>query len=122
MNEINNTADYTANFDPRDIAENKTMAILAYLAILVLIPIFAAPNSRYARFHANQGLVLLILSVGCTILTSILGRIPFVGLIGSLISAVVGIGVLVLSIMGIINAVNGQAKALPLIGKIFILK
>ena len=58
IDKITNTADYTDSFHPQDIAQNKAMAILAYLGILVLIPIFAAKNSAFAKFHANQGLIL----------------------------------------------------------------
>ena len=39
---LNNTADTTAEFDQNDINTNKGMAILAYFGPLVLIPIFAA--------------------------------------------------------------------------------
>ena len=60
---LNNTNDFTEEFEQEDIQNNKTMAILAYIGILVLIPIFAAKESKFARFHANQGLVLLIIMV-----------------------------------------------------------
>jgi uncharacterized membrane protein len=126
-NDFNNTADTTAEFDPADIQQNKIMAIFAYIGILVLIPILAAPNSKFARFHANQGLVLLIVDVAVGVVTSvlgvILGFIPVVGaLIVALISAALGILLLVLMILGIVNAANGQAKELPLIGSFRLLK
>ena len=49
LNELNNTADTTNEFDPQDIQNNKAMAILAYLSWLVLIPLFAAKDSKFAR-------------------------------------------------------------------------
>ena len=49
--------------DPADVNANKVMGVLAYLGILVLIPIFAAKGSKFARSHANQGLILLILEI-----------------------------------------------------------
>ncbi len=52
--------DYTSTMDPNDIAQNKAMAVLSYLGILFLIPILSAPNSPYARFHSNQGIILYI--------------------------------------------------------------
>ena len=58
---INNTVDTTSEYDPQDIEENKFMAILAYFGILVIIPILAAKDSKFARFHSNQGLILCIL-------------------------------------------------------------
>ena len=53
--------DHTAEFEAQDIQNNKVMSILAYIGILVLVPIFAAKDSKAARFNANQGLVNLIL-------------------------------------------------------------
>ncbi len=123
---LSNTADTTTEYDPKDIEQNKTMALLAYLGILVLIPIFAAGTSPFARYHANQGLVLCIAailygiaySIFSSIILAISWRLYFlVSLIG-----LVGIVFLILAVMGIINALNGKAKELPLIGKYKLLK
>ena len=54
LQNLNNTADTTAEFDAQDITSNKAMAILAYFGPLVLIPIFAAKQSKFARYHSNQ--------------------------------------------------------------------
>lgn len=123
VNNIMNTADTTSQFDPQDINDNKGMSVLAYIGILFLIPLLACPNSRFARYHTNHGLVLFLLEVAIGVVTGIFGIIPIAGLIiGGLISAVGGIFTLVLMILGIINAAQGQAKELPLIGKITLLK
>ena len=123
VNNFTNTADSTAQFDPQDIQNNKVMALLAYLGFLFLIPLLAAPNSRFARYHANQGLVLFIFEAIAGVVTGIICVIPFVGwIIGGILSGAVGIFGLVLTILGIVNAANGQAKQLPLIGGITILK
>lgn len=115
-------SDSTASFDQQDINNNKGMAILAYLSWLVIVPLIAAPQSRFARFHANQGLVLAISSTIWGILTSIIAIIPFVGWVISMIMGLASIAFLVFMIMGIINAANGEAKELPLIGKFTIIK
>ena len=123
---LNNTADTTAEFDAQDINSNKAMAILAYFGPLVLIPIFAAKQSKFARYHSNQGLVLLIASILYGIAYSILSsiilaiswRLYFIVSIIGLVSIVITI----LAIIGIINAATGKAKELPLIGKFKILK
>ncbi|MBQ7114042.1 MAG: hypothetical protein IJO10_07365 [Clostridia bacterium] len=93
---------------------NKVMGILSYLWILWIVPIFAAKDSQFARFHANQGLVLWIISI----VGGIIGEIPVIGFI----SWIVGIAYLVLTIMGIVNAVKGEMKPLPIIGGIKIIK
>ncbi len=104
----------------QDAKENKVYGILAYLGILLLVTIFAAPkNSAYARFHANQGLVLLIADAICTVLGAMEGLL---GILGGLVGGVLGVAILVLAIMGIVSAAKGEMKELPLIGQIKILK
>jgi uncharacterized membrane protein len=101
---------------PADIAENKGISVLCYLGILLLIPLLSKPNSGFVRYHSNQGLVLLIFEI----LVGILGCIPYLGWF--VIWPVGYIFGLVCLIMGIVNAVNGSVKPLPLIGKITLLK
>lgn len=103
------------------------MAVLAYFGILVLIPILAAKESKFARFHANQGLILLITGVAYSIFVQVI--IKIVAFISYVLTGIVGIALglawlllLVLAIIGIINAVKGEFKQLPLIGQFQILK
>ena len=96
------------------IEKGKTMAGLSYL--LFFLPLVVCPESKYARFHANQALLLLIAAIGGNV---ILGIIPVIGWI---LMPIFGIGVLVLGIMGLINGLGGKAKRLPLIGRFTILK
>ncbi|MDD3920128.1 MAG: DUF4870 domain-containing protein, partial [Eubacteriales bacterium] len=126
VQDFNNTADTTGSYDQADVQQNKAMAILAYFGPLVLIPLFAAKDSRFARFHANQGLVLCIAEIAYGIIYSIISailmaiswRLAFILTILSLVYILFT----VLAILGIINAANGKAKELPLIGKIRIIK
>ena len=127
IKDINNTPDTTAEYDPKDIADNKVMAVLAYLSWLVLIPLLAAPKSKYARFHTNQGLVLVIAEiiwgVVFAVVTAVVTLIlPFLGTIFTLIGSLVSLVFLILSILGIVNAAQGKAKEVPLVGKFKILK
>lgn len=121
-----NTADTTAQYDPADVEKNKAMGVLAYLSWLVLIPIFAAKDSKFARFHANQGLVLLIASaifgVARWILSEILFAISWRLYFVTVIISLLGLVFLALAIIGIVNAATGKAKELPVIGQIRILK
>lgn len=100
------------DFTPEDARSNKLMAVLAYLGVLVLIPLFAAKESKFARFHTNQGLILLIFNV-VSIVFSRLGW-------GTL-SWILNVVIFILAIIGIINAVKGEAKELPVVGKYRIL-
>ena len=113
-----------SEFDPADVQQNKVMAILAYFGLLVLVPIFTAKESKFARFHANQGLVLLICnaaySVVYSILSGILNAIHLRFLTG--IFFLVYIVFFVFAIIGIVNAAGGKASKLPIIGDFQILK
>jgi len=122
-----NTPDSTGQYHPQDIQNNKVMAVLAYIGILVLVPLFAAKESPFARFHTNQGLVLLIVDVIGIVLNYVLGAIFFaiswkLLFLTTIISLVIWLGLLAFSVIGIVNAASGKAKQLPLIGKITLLK
>lgn len=126
INDIQNTADYSSGFDPADIEDSKILSLFAYLGLLFLIPLLAKPNSRYARFHTNQGIVLFLLDIlvwvaGIVLNVLTLRLFPLVVMV-RLIMTLLNLGLLALSILGIVNAVTGKAKELPLIGKINILK
>lgn len=101
-------------YTPEDIEKNKTMAGLAYL--LFFLPLITCPESGYAKFHANQALLLWITGIADSV---VLGIIPIIGWI---LMPVFGIGILILGIMGLVNGFGGKAKPLPLIGKFTILK
>ncbi len=122
VDKLVNTPDSTASFDPADVRQNKAMAILAYISVLVLIPLFLAKSSKFARFHCNQGLTLAILEVICWIVLGTLGGLPLIGWIFRLANGVLGIAFLLLSILGVVNVVNERAKELPVIGGLRVLR
>ena len=92
------------------------------------MPLLAAKESPFARYHTNQGLALAIVEIAwwilSAILTAIAGASYSLGLIAivGVISWILGIIFLVFSIIGIVNAAKGEMKPLPLIGGIKILK
>ena len=103
------------------------MGVLAYIGILFLIPLLAAPNSKFSRFHANQGLVLFLANIALGVVFGILMVIfAFIPIVGLIINSILGLALsvicLVFMILGIVNAATGKAKELPLIGKIHIIK
>ncbi|MGC5327837.1 DUF4870 domain-containing protein [Brevibacillus sp. SYSU BS000544] len=106
---------YSPKSDPADVEKNKVMALLSYL--IFFIPLLAARESPFAMYHANQGLILFLAALFINVIGTI---IPIIGWfilipIGNLL-------VLVYAVMGIINALNGQTKPLPLIGKFQLIK
>lgn len=124
----------TEEFDAQDIKDNKIISLFSYLGVLVLIPIFAAKDSKFAKFHANQGLVLIIAGIALGIIDVIIGIVlglTFykIAIIGAILKAVVGlvfwvlrIVIFALEIYGIINSCQGKAIKFPFFDKLTILK
>ncbi|MBC3798343.1 hypothetical protein [Acetobacterium tundrae] len=118
------------DIDKQEAEEGKVISIFAYLGILFLIPLLAGKDNKFAQFHANQGLVLCLASFAMWIVYSILNLLflPF-GILGGILSMIIGLvylvaslGILALMIIGIINVVNLDAKPLPVLGSITLIK
>lgn len=100
-----------------NIDDVKVVSAVAYLGILFFIPMITNPKSKFAMFHANQGLLLLITGI----IINVVGT--FIPLIGWFIILPLGaIFTVVLFIMGLVNALGGHKKRLPLIGNFDIIK
>lgn len=96
----------------KDKGENYISA-LSYLVFF--IPILLKPNSKFTRFHANQGLILFIIAT----LSSMVIWIPKIGMT---ISFVIRIALFILFVYGVINSIQGKMIRLPIIGKLNIIK
>lgn len=120
----NMSGDHTGEFDTQDITNNKVVSVLAYIPILFWLPLVVNSNSRFGKFHANQGLGLLltgiVVSVALAVLHLLLGWIPILGtIIVGLVRIALSLILLVLAILGMVNTGNGNAKELPVIGGLF---
>ena len=104
-----------------DVDNNKALAIVGYIfPILFFLPLVieGSKNSPFAKFHANQQLVLLIAAFA----VQVVGIVTIPLLIGLLILPVGWLFILVCAVIGLIGAANGQMKKVPLLGNFVILK
>ncbi len=109
----------------KEIEEAKSLVWLSYLGILFLIPLLAQKENRFSKFHAKQGMVLFFYEVAWFIIVFILLAImaslvfatrgaltvclPFIWLV-----AIAGwIFFVVISIIGIIQSVQGKLWKCP---------
>lgn len=83
-------------------ADEKLLAALSYLWILSVIMLLLKKQSSYIQFHARQGVVLMVASI-------IFWFIPFLGWLLNFV-------ILVLVIVGFIQALNGARWKMPVIG------
>jgi uncharacterized membrane protein len=95
------------NITPEEAEAGKTMAIISYFIFFVPLLVDEARNNKFAMYHTEQSIILLILQI----------IVNIIGVITCGIGYILYLPVLVFYVMGIINAVQGQAKPLPLIGQ-----
>ncbi len=88
----------------------RTTDIVAYLTWVGLLIAFVMGDREGSKFHLNQSLVIWLAGT----LIGILSRVP---LVGWLIGAVGGIFCAVCWFIGIINAMQGVEKEVPLLGQ-----
>jgi uncharacterized membrane protein len=107
-----------------DNSDHKLFAILGYiLPFLFFLPLLndKSKHNAFARFHANQQLILLILGIGVHFLAT-----PFLFMLlgygGYMFSSLLNLALLVFVILGVINAAQDEMKELPLIGGFKLLK
>jgi len=88
----------------KDIEDNKVMAALSYAWILCLVPLLGKRDSKFAQFHAKQGLILFIIELvaGLFMWFPIFGQILMLALV-------------LVSVLGIIKTLNGEWWKIPLI-------
>ena len=87
-----------------DVENGKVAAILSYFSLLGWIVALILNNDKkslFAKFHLRQALLLNI--------AGLIGIIPLIGWI-------LALGVLVLWIMGLLGAINGEEKKVPYLG------
>ena len=101
----------------QEIQEGKTFAILSYALSLIGLPFFLVPlimrNNNYSLYHAKQCLMIWLGAIAI----SLVGGILSVVCVGVIVLIAGWIFLLVLDIMGLINAAKGLQKPLPVIGK-----
>jgi len=108
------------NNAPASADTKKLWGILGYIIpVLFFIPLVMddLKSDPYSKFHSNQQLVLLLAAIVVNIVG---GVIPILGWF--IILPIGTIVLLVLAIIGIINAAKGVQKPLPIIGGIVIIK
>ncbi|WKZ24945.1 MAG: hypothetical protein QY321_00750 [Patescibacteria group bacterium] len=94
----------SSNIIDPDVEANKIYAVLSYLWILCLIPLLFRRGSSFAQFHAKQGFVLFVVQV-------IVSLLQFIPIFGQILLVLV----IILSVVGIIKAYNGERWEMPFI-------
>ena len=91
----------------KDVEENKVVAAIGYIWILCFIPLLLKRDSKFARFHGKQGLILFVVDV----VAAFLIWIPVLGWI-------LWILLVLASLFGLLRALSGKWSKLPVIGQL----
>lgn len=90
--------------------DTRILSAIGYLWILCLLPLLGKRESGFAQHHGKQGLVL-------TITSFIIWLVAWVPVIGWIIGFFGTIGLLILAVTGIQNAMQGKYWEMPVLGK-----
>lgn len=103
-------------FNYNDVQQNKISAVIPYfIPILFFLPLIMDKNSDFCKFHANQQLTWLIVTVVIEIIQKIIGIIPIIGWLANLL---ISIAVLLISVGLMYGAYKGKALRLPFVGEL----
>lgn len=92
----------------------KVQAILGYIIpILFFLPYVCNQNSAFCRFHSNQQLAWLVVSIVVSVVQKVLRIIP---LLGGIVAWALGIVEIAVAVLLIIGAVKGMAVKIPFLG------
>jgi len=95
--------------------DKRMTSIVAYITWIGLIIALVAGDKEGAKFHMNQSLVIWLVGTVC-------GMLAAVPLVGTLISVVGGIFCFVCWFIGLIGAIQGTEKPVPVLGQFKLLK
>jgi uncharacterized membrane protein len=95
---------------------NKLLAFLTtFLSIIgFIIALIAWRKNKYVMFYASQSLIVFLFSIVVGIVERIFSWIP---VLGGIINIALGIMVLFFWLISWINALSGEMKEIPIIGK-----
>lgn len=94
------------------IDNGKTIGLISYLTLIGLIIAFVMNNEKknsFATFHIRQ-------SVGLMLTGFVLGAINIIPILGWIVSILGFVFLLILWVIGLIGAINGEEKTVPLLG------
>lgn len=93
------------DFD-QDVEDNKKIAALSYVFILFLVPLLGKHESKFAQFHAKQGLTLFVIEL----IVGLFSWFPVIGQLAVLCLVIV-------SVMGVVKALGGEWWEIPFINE-----
>ncbi len=135
---LQDTRDFTNNYNAQDFAEHKSQCILASLGITFWIPYVLCKDSKSSRFYANQGFLTLLLEIVFGLIYWLFSNLISIGfventfeggyqlsfagwIVGIIIAAIVFAIPIFVIVTSIMNIRSGKIKEIPFLGKFRVL-
>ena len=125
--------EYTKRYHPDDISSCKVECICACTGLLFFLPLVSMPDSKYGRYWANQGLLLLFTELVALLIWAVtswflglLAMIPFIGIVFKILriaaAVVIFLASLVFPIRSMVCVHQRRAVDIPIIGHMRLIK
>jgi uncharacterized membrane protein len=92
------------------------IAYITFIPAIIFLATAPYNQKRLIRFHSWQSIFLTVAYVVVQIALTILGHIPFLGLIFGFVGMLIGLGFFILWLIVLIKTFNGQMFKIPVIG------
>jgi uncharacterized membrane protein len=99
-----------------DATDDKTAAIVSYLTLIGFIVAVLMHNTKKTRlgaYHLRQSLGLMLAAIAVAFAVAVMAFIPYIGWLAGLAA---WLGLLALWVMGLLSAINGEQKPVPVLG------
>lgn len=101
----------------KEAQKERVISAVGYFGILFFLPLVLCPKSDFARFHANQALAVLLLSIGLSIVGEALAYV-----MGYTLVELLTLIPTALTVYGAVTAIGGKMNPLPVIGSLQLIK
>lgn len=112
--------DHTAEYDMKDISDNKVMAMLPYLmgTIGIIIALLASRESAYTYFHVRQAVKITVVTILLSLITVLLCWTIIVPIAGGVCAIIL----FVVRIICFFQVCSGKAKEAAIVSSFGFLK
>jgi uncharacterized membrane protein len=117
---MENTEQPLMTRNPSSADDGRTVAIVSYFSIIGwIIALVIHGNNRTALgvYHLRQTVALFVVGIAVGVVQMLLVFIPYIGWALDILLVFVYLGLFILWLIGLIGAINGQKKPMPVIGR-----
>ena len=120
MEPVQQTPNNSGNTGFGTTDNGKTIALVSYITFIGWIVAYVMHSSQktsLGAFHLRQSLFLFLVGFVLYIANLCFFFIPYFGWIINVALSLAGIGIFILWIMGLVGAINGEQKPVPIVGE-----